>query len=97
MNFEIKLPHYVQVGLAAAIVALTWVMRAKQPDIDATIPTTITLGVVVKLVVGLFSSSVSGPTNILAGQRAANAAKIAAMVLMLGMFGATQTACGSTR
>lgn len=95
MNFSVKLPHVVQGLLAALIVGGMWWMRAQQPQIDATVPATLTVGVVVKLLVGLFSSSVSGSTNILAGQRAANALKLTGAVLLMGVFGLTQTACTS--
>lgn len=61
MSFSVKLPHYVQMGLAALIVGGVWLMRAKQPDLDATIPATITVGAITKLIVGLLSTSVVVP------------------------------------
>jgi hypothetical protein len=73
---NITLPHYVQMALGLASVILVWVMQ-QQSSGALVLPAAVVSGLVIlKTIIGLLSPSISGPTNILAGQRAQNALKV---------------------
>lgn len=82
---NLKLPHWAQILLGLATVVLAWVMQQESSGalvLPAAAVTAITL---VKTLVGVFSSSASPATNIVAGKMAAR--KLA------GIAGATLALC----
>ena len=73
---KLTLPHYVMLGLGLATVVLTWVMQQESSGALVLPATVVSALVVLKTIIGIFSTSANPAANEAAVDRAVLAKKV---------------------
>jgi len=90
-KYHMRLPHWLQLALAFLGVAITWVIQQTTAG-NLTLPAVaITVLTALNTTIGLFTDSVQGASDAKRGLAAAGKALV--VLALLGLVGASQTAC----